>query len=186
MQDIERGTGLNHKNIIRCFKCWASNNQINLITELFTSGNLRDYRHEHKQLDSSALRKFCRQILLGLDYLHSQSPAVIHGDLRCDKIYVNGHSGACPLDPGRCFVPRRLLCTQAAGLYLGGWFVTTGHRKNKYRHMMQDPLAGVDERTDQRVLMKGHSDGVDERTHWMVLMTVSTVGLVREHERARS
>ncbi len=34
-----------------------------------------------------------RQILRGLQYLHSMDPAITHGDLRCDKIYVNGHSG---------------------------------------------------------------------------------------------
>lgn len=34
-----------------------------------------------------------RQILKGLEYLHAMQPPVVHGDLRCDKIYVNGHSG---------------------------------------------------------------------------------------------
>ncbi len=34
-----------------------------------------------------------RQILAGLEYLHLKQPPIIHGDLRCDKIYVNGHSG---------------------------------------------------------------------------------------------
>lgn len=34
-----------------------------------------------------------RQILRGLQYLHSMQPPITHGDLRCDKIYVNGHSG---------------------------------------------------------------------------------------------
>ena len=32
-------------------------------------------------------------VLLGLSYLHSKAPPIIHGDLRCDKIYINGHSG---------------------------------------------------------------------------------------------
>lgn len=38
-----QGLGLEHPNIIRCFKCWedTSAHCINLITELFTSGNLR-------------------------------------------------------------------------------------------------------------------------------------------------
>ena len=40
-----------------------------------------------------AVRKWARQILLGLDYLHSKEPPIVHGDLRCDKIYINGHSG---------------------------------------------------------------------------------------------
>ena len=40
-----------------------------------------------------AVRKWARQILLGLEYLHNKEPTVVHGDLRCDKIYINGHSG---------------------------------------------------------------------------------------------
>lgn len=32
-------------------------------------------------------------MLLGLNYLHTKNPPIIHGDLRCDKIYINGHSG---------------------------------------------------------------------------------------------
>lgn len=93
LQETQRNTKLKHKNIIRCFKCWHSGNQINLITELFTSGNLREFIQEHKQLGADALRKFSKQILEGIDYLHSQDPPVIHGDLRCDKIYVNGNEG---------------------------------------------------------------------------------------------
>jgi serine/threonine protein kinase len=40
-----------------------------------------------------AVKRMARQILKGLDYLHAMDPPVVHGDLRCDKIYVNGHSG---------------------------------------------------------------------------------------------
>jgi WNK lysine deficient protein kinase len=65
----------------------------NLITELFTSGSLRQYRNLHKHLDLKAVKRMARQILRGLEYLHSMEPPVTHGDLRCDKIYVNGHSG---------------------------------------------------------------------------------------------
>ena len=32
------------------------------------------------------MRKWARQILSGLDYLHLKDPPVIHGDLRCDKV----------------------------------------------------------------------------------------------------
>jgi serine/threonine protein kinase len=40
-----------------------------------------------------AVKRMARQILKGLEYLHAMNPPVVHGDLRCDKIYVNGHSG---------------------------------------------------------------------------------------------
>ena len=59
---------------------------INLITEFFTSGNLREYRQKHRHLELKAVRKWARQILSGLDYLHLKDPPVIHGDLRCDKV----------------------------------------------------------------------------------------------------
>jgi WNK lysine deficient protein kinase len=95
VQDIQKGLDLEHPNIIKCFKCWedTGNHCINLITELFTSGNLRQYRILHKHLDMKAVKRMGRQILRGLQYLHSMEPAITHGDLRCDKIYVNGHSG---------------------------------------------------------------------------------------------
>lgn len=77
------------------FKCWEDkdNQQVNLITELFTSGNLRQYRNQYKHLDLKAVKRMARQILRGLQYLHTKQPPITHGDLRCDKIYVNGNSG---------------------------------------------------------------------------------------------
>ena len=71
-----------------CCRCWhdTEHDCINLITEFFTSGNLREYRQKHRHLELKAVRKWARQILSGLDYLHLKDPPVIHGDLRCDKV----------------------------------------------------------------------------------------------------
>eukprot|EP00798_Chlamydomonas_sp_ICE-L_P011800 gene11800-16077_t len=93
--EIEKGFGLEHPNIIKVFKCWEDKEAkcINLISELFTSGNLRQYRTLHKHLDLKAVKRMAKQILKGLEYLHSMHPPITHGDLRCDKIYVNGHLG---------------------------------------------------------------------------------------------
>ncbi|KAL9681765.1 hypothetical protein QQ045_013553 [Rhodiola kirilowii] len=86
---------LKHKHIIKFYSSWidAKHGHLNFITEIFTSGTLRQYRQKHKQVDLRALKKWSRQILEGLVYLHSHDPPVIHRDLKCDNIFVNGNLG---------------------------------------------------------------------------------------------
>lgn len=93
--EMRKGLTLDHPNIIRTLKCWASKDKdcINLVTELFVSGTLREFRQHYRHLEINALRKYGRQILDGLVYLHGLDPPVVHGDLRLDRIYVNGFNG---------------------------------------------------------------------------------------------
>ncbi|XWS48758.1 hypothetical protein CRYUN_Cryun13aG0103500 [Craigia yunnanensis] len=86
---------LKHENIIKFYNSWVDdkNKTINMITELFTSGSLRQYRKKHKNVDLKAIKNWARQILRGLHYLHSHNPPIIHRDLKCDNIFVNGNNG---------------------------------------------------------------------------------------------
>ncbi|BAT88248.1 serine/threonine-protein kinase [Vigna angularis] len=86
---------LKHQSIMRFYTSWidVNNKTFNFITEMFTSGTLREYRKKYKHIGLRAIKSWARQILQGLVYLHEHDPPVIHRDLKCDNIFVNGHLG---------------------------------------------------------------------------------------------
>ncbi|KAI4306180.1 hypothetical protein L6164_029481 [Bauhinia variegata] len=86
---------LTNENIIALYRVWRDeeHNTLNFITEVCTSGNLREYRKKHKQVSMKALKKWSRQILKGLNYLHLHDPCIIHRDLNCSNVFVNGNTG---------------------------------------------------------------------------------------------
>ncbi|XP_008806942.1 probable serine/threonine-protein kinase WNK4 isoform X2 [Phoenix dactylifera] len=101
---------LKHENIIKFYNSWVDDQKktINIITELFTSGSLRQYRKKHKHVDMKAIKKWARQILRGLEYLHSHRPPILHRDLKCDNIFVNGNHGEVKIgDLGLAIVMQR-------------------------------------------------------------------------------
>ncbi|KAI4331630.1 hypothetical protein MLD38_029802 [Melastoma candidum] len=86
---------LEHESIVKFYTSWVDpvRRTFNFITELFTSGTLREYRNKHRHVNIRAVKNWARQILKGLGYLHGHDPPVIHRDIKCDNILVNGHLG---------------------------------------------------------------------------------------------
>ncbi|KAG2494235.1 hypothetical protein HYH03_007590 [Edaphochlamys debaryana] len=86
---------LKHKNIMTFFAWWADkhSSHVNFITELFTAGNLRQYRKKLKLMSENVLKRWAHQILEGLLYLHGHVPPIVHRDLKCDNIFINSATG---------------------------------------------------------------------------------------------
>ncbi|XP_010252690.1 PREDICTED: probable serine/threonine-protein kinase WNK11 [Nelumbo nucifera] len=86
---------LKNNNIIMLYNVWMDEEQntLNFITEVCTSGNLREYRKKHRHVSMKALKKWSKQILKGLEYLHTHEPCVIHRDLNCSNVFINGNIG---------------------------------------------------------------------------------------------
>ena len=86
---------LRNKNIIVIYTTWLnkSTGNVNFITEVCTSGTLRQYRQKHRHVSMRAVRNWARQILEGLHYLHNHMSCIIHRDLNCSNIFMNGNTG---------------------------------------------------------------------------------------------
>ncbi|KAL0251414.1 hypothetical protein GEMRC1_000627 [Eukaryota sp. GEM-RC1] len=84
---------LTHPNIIVMYDHWEEDNHLYFITELMTSGTLREYLVKvGTAIRPSALKHWCRQILHALRYLHDDLK-IIHRDLKLDNIFINGNDG---------------------------------------------------------------------------------------------
>lgn len=109
---------LKHNNIMKFYTSWVdtANRNMNFVTEMFTSGTLRQYRQKHKRVNLRAIKHWCRQILKGLLYLHSHDPPVIHRDLKCDNIFVNGNQGEVKIgDLGLAAILRKSHAARCVG-----------------------------------------------------------------------
>ncbi|XP_060202852.1 serine/threonine-protein kinase WNK8-like [Lycium barbarum] len=87
---------LNHERIMKCFKYWfdSKSKTLNMITELFPSGSLKKYLSKCDDdngdgVDLASIKNWGKQILEGLSFLHSQSPKIIHRDIKCDNVFVD-------------------------------------------------------------------------------------------------
>eukprot|EP00946_MAST-07B_sp_MAST-7B-sp1_P004129 g4129.t1 len=85
-----------HKRIIGFYGSWynKAEHKVVFITEIVTEGTLRGFCERVNGLKISVVRKWADQILEGLIYLHSQTPPIIHRDLKCENVFVKGEDGS--------------------------------------------------------------------------------------------
>lgn len=95
--EVELLRRLNHNNIIKLYDAWCSQSKgkanMDFITELMSSGTLKEYLTRSRVMKLKVIRRWCYNLLDAIAYLHEQNPPVMHRDLKCDNIFINGHVG---------------------------------------------------------------------------------------------
>jgi WNK lysine deficient protein kinase len=95
LQEVELLKRLDHPNIIGCFSSWedAPRRCVVFVSELMTSGTLSEFigQQSRKRLKRHAIERYGAQILRGLEHLHTHD--VIHRDLKCHNVFINGSKG---------------------------------------------------------------------------------------------
>ena len=110
---------IRHDNIINLYHSWIANNQVYFITELMTSGTLKSFvkkMSSKSMIKPKVLKSWSRQILKGLHYLHTREPPIIHRDLKCENVFINGNNGQAKIgDLGLATVKHRDYASSVLG-----------------------------------------------------------------------
>ncbi|XP_033740955.1 hormonally up-regulated neu tumor-associated kinase homolog A-like [Pecten maximus] len=76
-----------HPNIVQLFEIMETENSYYLVTELCKGGDLMDYICQRKKLEEREAKKFIRQIVSAIEYLHRLG--ILHRDLKVENLLLD-------------------------------------------------------------------------------------------------
>jgi WNK lysine deficient protein kinase len=94
-KEIQMMSALSHPYIVKLVAHWSDQRtgDLVLITDLYDAP-LDHYIQKHGKQNMPVIRKWARQILIALQFLHhDNSTPITHRDLKCANIFVNNYTG---------------------------------------------------------------------------------------------
>ena len=87
---------ISHPSIIRLYDSWIDEERGNLIfiTEAMTSGTLSQFRKRLPVVSLAVVQSWAKQLLSGLEYLHTRTPVIMHRDIKSNNIFMDATSDA--------------------------------------------------------------------------------------------
>ena len=87
-EEVELQKDLRHPNIIQYYGSYQSEEHICILMEHASNGSLKDLLLKEGRLDDKRVLSFTKQILEGLNYLHTRPRMIIHRDLRSPNVLI--------------------------------------------------------------------------------------------------
>uniref|UniRef100_A0A914XLI6 Protein kinase domain-containing protein n=1 Tax=Plectus sambesii TaxID=2011161 RepID=A0A914XLI6_9BILA len=85
---------LKHPKIIEYYGCAEEDDSVLIFMEYLVGGSVRQMMEQCQQpiIEKTAI-KYIAQVLEALDYIHSKDNGIVHCDLKCDNLLLDGKGG---------------------------------------------------------------------------------------------
>ena len=93
MEEASIHASLDDKNIVKMLGLMFELKNYGLILEFMKNGDLSEYLHKHN-VDWEGKLDFICDVAAGMNYLHEQSPPIIHGDLKIINVLISENNTA--------------------------------------------------------------------------------------------
>ncbi|KAK8949614.1 Mitogen-activated protein kinase kinase kinase 2 [Platanthera zijinensis] len=86
-EEVKHLTKLSHPNIVRYFGTVREEETLNILLEFVHGESISSLLDKSKIFPEAIIKKYIKQLLQGLEYLHSNG--IIHGDIKCANIFYD-------------------------------------------------------------------------------------------------